>query len=68
MEKMKKKVGIGAEIPLSHIKNKKMINQHVYITIYAVCAKLLQLYPALCNPMDCSMPSFPELHYLPEFA
>ena len=22
----------------------------------------------LCNPMDCSMPSFPILHHLPEFA
>ena len=27
-----------------------------------------QLCPTLCNPMDCSMPSFPVLHYLPEFA
>ena len=24
--------------------------------------------PALCDPMDCSMPGFPVLHYLPEFA
>ena len=23
--------------------------------------------PALCNPMDCSQPGFPVLHYLPEF-
>ena len=22
----------------------------------------------LCNPMDCSMPGFPVLHYFPEFA
>ena len=22
----------------------------------------------LCNPVDCSMPGFPVLHYLPEFA
>ena len=22
----------------------------------------------LCNPMDCSTPGFPVLHYLPEFA
>ena len=22
----------------------------------------------LCNPMNCSMPSFPDLHHLPEFA
>ena len=24
--------------------------------------------PAPCNPMDCSTPGFPILHYLPEFA
>ena len=24
--------------------------------------------PALCDPMDCSTPGFPVLHYLPEFA
>ena len=24
--------------------------------------------PTLCNPMNCSTPSFPVLHYLPEFA
>ena len=23
---------------------------------------------SLCEPMDCSMPGFPVLHYLPEFA
>ena len=22
----------------------------------------------LCDPMDCSMPAFSDLHYLPEFA
>ena len=27
-----------------------------------------QLYPTLCDPMNCSMPGFPVLHYLPEFA
>ena len=25
-------------------------------------------YSTLCNPMDCSMPGFPVLHYLSEFA
>ena len=24
-------------------------------------------YSTLCNPMDCSMPGFPILHYFPEF-
>ena len=27
-----------------------------------------QSCPAVCNPMDCSMPGFPVLHYLLEFA
>ena len=27
-----------------------------------------QSCPTLCNPMDCSTPGFPVLHYLPEFA
>ena len=31
LEKMKKKVVIGAEIPLSHIKNIKLINQYTVI-------------------------------------
>ena len=26
-----------------------------------------KLCPTLCNPMDCSTPGFPALHYLPEF-
>ena len=29
---------------------------------------VVQLYPTLCNPMVCSMPDFPVLHHLPEFA
>ena len=24
--------------------------------------------PTLCDPMDCSTPGFPVLHYLPELA
>ena len=31
-----------------------------------VCS-VAKLYPMLCNPMDCNMPGFPVLHYLPEF-
>ena len=27
-----------------------------------------QSCPTLCDPMDCSTPDFPVLHYLPEFA
>ena len=29
-------------------------------------AQSLKLCPTLCDPMDCSTPSFPVLHHLPE--
>ena len=32
------------------------------------CCSLTQSCPTLCNTMDCSMPGFPILHYLLEFA
>ena len=32
------------------------------------CCSVAQLCPTLCNPMDCSMPGFPVLHSLAEFA
>ena len=33
-----------------------------------ICYSLAKSCPPLCNPMDCSMPGFHILHYLPEFA
>ena len=32
------------------------------------CCSIAQSGPTLCDPTDCSMPGFPVLHYLPEFA
>ena len=32
------------------------------------CCSVAQLCPTLCDPMDCSMPGFPVLHCLLEFA
>ena len=34
----------------------------------AYCCSVAQLCLTLCDPMDCSMPGFPVLHYLLEFA
>ena len=34
----------------------------------ASCCSVAQSCLTLCNPMDCSTPDFPVLHYLPEFA
>ena len=31
-------------------------------------SSVAQSCPALCNPMDCSMPGLPVPHHLPEFA
>ena len=31
-------------------------------------SSVAQSCPTLCDPMDCSTPGFPVLHYLPEFA
>ena len=32
------------------------------------CCLVTKSCLSLCNPTDCSMPGFPGLHYLPEFA
>ena len=32
------------------------------------CCSAAKLCLTLCDPMDCSTPGFPVLHYLPEFA
>ena len=32
------------------------------------CCSVAKSCPTLCDPMDCSMPGFPVLHCLPEFA
>ena len=43
----------------------KYINKDITVIVHcSVCQSCL----ILCNPMDCSTPGFPILHYLPEFA
>ena len=32
------------------------------------CSSVAKSCPNLCDPMDCSMPGFPIVHHLPEFA
>ena len=34
--------------------------------LFICCCSVAQLCPTLCDPMDCSTPGFPVLHYLPE--
>ena len=32
------------------------------------CCSVAKSCPTLCDPIDCSTPGFPVLHYLPKFA
>ena len=38
------------------------------IQYYTSCCSVPQLFPPFCDPMDCSTPGLPVLHYFPEFA
>ena len=40
----------------------------VYFNRHACCCSIAKSGLTLCDPMDCSTPGFPVLHYLPEFA
>ena len=57
------------------IKVQMVTNKHICENFAAsgsqvkvICCYCLvtKLYPTLCDPMDCSIPGFPVLHYLPE--
>ena len=39
-----------------------------YIIVFISCCLVSKSCLTLCDPMDCSTPGFPVLHYLPEFA
>ena len=40
----------------------------VYVCMHFCCCSVTKSCPILCDPMDCSMPGFPVLHYSLEFA
>ena len=52
------------------------INIYIYICYFNECPEMCisllfnsgQLYPTLCDPMDCSTPGLPVHHQLPELA
>ena len=46
--------------------------RHFKMTVFfwfaiSSCCSLIQLCITLCDPVDCTTPGFPVLHYLPEF-
>ena len=55
------------EIVHIYQKKKKEKKRKDY-TFVTCCCLVTKLCPALCDPMDCSLPGLPVLHYLFEFA
>ena len=43
-------------------------NLHCFLSVFKICCSVAKLCLTLCNPLDCSTPGSPVLHYLPEFA
>ena len=41
---------------------------HMTLKLVLSCCSLTKSCPTLCDPVDCSTPGFPVLHYLREFA
>ena len=44
-----------------------VVNRNGKYEIYQF-SSVTKLCPTVCDPMNCSMPGSPVLHYLPEFA
>ena len=45
-----------------------LIPLHTQILYFCSCFSVTKWCLTVCNPMDCSIPGFPILYYLPEFA
>ena len=54
----------------SHFLSQTVLPQLMFTKWFCLCycCSFTQSWLTLCNPMDCSMPGFPVLHYLPELA
>ena len=58
---------LGEGIDLGVI-SREGIFQILGLDLPSCCCSVAKSYPTPCNPMDCSTPDFPILHYLLEFA
>ena len=38
-------------------------HNHRWMRLLLIVVQSVKSYPTLCNPMDCSTPGFPDLHY-----
>ena len=47
--------------------NTLLLHKVPCVSSMGYCCSVAKSCPTLCDPMDCSQPGFPVLHYLPEF-
>ena len=60
---------LKTDLPFNPVKNLFFNNSAYFDLILKVqFSSVAQLCPTLCNPMDCSAPGSPVLHYLQELA
>ena len=63
--------GVGTTLPES-LPSRHALSSfsagHILIHVSSCYFPVTKLCPTLCDPMDCSMPGFPILYYLLEFA
>ena len=46
-----------------HMEITRICSSHFSFSSLCWCCSVAQSYPTLCEPIDCSMPGFPVLHY-----
>ena len=56
---------------ISRTKPLRFLFSFFFFVVFSVihlpcCCSVTKSCPTLCDPMDCSMPGFPVLHYLPD--
>ena len=62
------KIQILDSLPFLETLKPEQRNGWVVYHMTPCCCSVAQSCLTLCDPMDCSMPGFPVLHHLPEFA
>ena len=48
--------------------NRYLIKEHIQMASKHCLCSVAKPCPVLCDPMNCSTPGFPVLHYLSEFS
>ena len=59
---------IAQNLEIQQVNDCMSLYCHMRAQTGSFCCSVAQSCPTLCDPMDCSTPGFPVLHYLPEFA